>query len=222
MNTHEAINPDGRNTRWDQHRRERRDELIKSARAAVHDLGPSASMDEIAAHAGTSKSVFYRYFGDKNGLQRAVGEKATEFVATELLRAARGKDNPLEALQTMIRIYLELAESSPNVYTFSTESDGETSEFFSGIADVMSTIHERFVVETKPEHRENMAARVSATYWSTAAIGFIRHAGEQWLTEPPHEDRPTAPQLARYITRWLVQGFQPSRTIQPTTPPRHA
>lgn len=222
MNTHEAINPDGRNTRWDQHRRERRDELIKSARAAVHDLGASASMDEIAAHAGTSKSVFYRYFGDKNGLQRAVGEKAIEFVATELMRAARGKDNPLEALQTMITIYLELAESSPNVYTFSTESGGETAEFFTGITDVMSTIHERFVVESQPEHRESMAARVSATYWSTAAIGFIRHAGEQWLTEPPHEAHPTAPQLARYITRWLVQGFQPPRATQPTTPPRHA
>ena len=31
-------------------------------------------MDEIAAAAGTSKSIVYRYFVDKTGLQMAVGE----------------------------------------------------------------------------------------------------------------------------------------------------
>lgn len=58
---------DGRASRWQSHREERRRELIKSARKAVHALGSEASMEDIAAAAGTSKSVFYRYFGDKAG-----------------------------------------------------------------------------------------------------------------------------------------------------------
>lgn len=214
MNTSAAANPDGRNTRWDQHRRERRDELIKAARAAVHDLGPAASMDDIASHAGTSKSVFYRYFGDKNGLQRAVGEKAIEFVGFELQRAAKGAENPVEALQTMITNYLELADSSPNVYNFSTESAGEVAEFFTGITDVMASIHERFQA-TVPQSTSTVAHKISETYWPSAAIGFVRHAGEFWLMEPLHEHRPTASQLARQLTRWLVQGLT---NPVPTTP----
>ena len=51
---------DGRASRWQSHREERRRELIKSARRAVHRLGSDASMEDIAAAAGTSKSVFYR------------------------------------------------------------------------------------------------------------------------------------------------------------------
>ncbi|WP_279403359.1 TetR family transcriptional regulator [Arthrobacter sp. JCM 19049] len=32
--------------------------------------GPQASMDDIAAHGNTSKPVYYRYFGDKEGCAR--------------------------------------------------------------------------------------------------------------------------------------------------------
>src|SRR5699024_10784392 len=66
--------PDGRITRWDAHRRKRRNDLIRSARAAVHTIGPTVAMEELANHAGTSKSVFYRYFEDKQGLQQAVAQ----------------------------------------------------------------------------------------------------------------------------------------------------
>ena len=61
---------DGRSARWESHREERRRSLIKDSRSAVHRLGAAAPMEDIAAAAGTSKSVFYRYFGEKAGFSR--------------------------------------------------------------------------------------------------------------------------------------------------------
>lgn len=112
--------PDGRNTRWDAHRRQRRNELIKSARAAVHSIGPEVSMEEIAQHAGTSKSVFYRYFEDKQGLQQAVAQASIDFMEAELKRAGSAARTTHDGLYTMVLSYLQLADSSPNVYNFST------------------------------------------------------------------------------------------------------
>src|SRR6195952_369084 len=64
---------DGRNTRWDQHRADRRAELVEAAVAAIDEHGPAASIAQIAESAGVSKPVLYRYFEDKDDLYRAVG-----------------------------------------------------------------------------------------------------------------------------------------------------
>ena len=111
---------DGRSSRWQSHREERRRELIKSARRAVHVLGSDASMEDIAAAAGTSKSVFYRYFGDKAGLQQAVGEVVLSQMQRRIQEAAQSAVTPREGLLAMVTAYLQMASTSPNVYTFVT------------------------------------------------------------------------------------------------------
>jgi AcrR family transcriptional regulator len=78
---------DGRSTRWSAHREARRAELVEAAVAAIDHLGPLAGVEDIAAAAGVSKPVLYRYFSDKADLHTAVGTWGADLVLERLLPA---------------------------------------------------------------------------------------------------------------------------------------
>ena len=216
-----AVNPDGRSSRWQSHREERRRELIKQARRAVHALGSDASMEEIATAAGTSKSVFYRYFGDKAGLQQAVGEVVLSQMQHRMREAAQAAQTPREGLLAMVSAYLQMADTSPNVYTFVTsytpgEPAGSPSaamgnalgHFFDAVADMIATPMRSHL----GSGRENLIG-----YWPKAAIGLVRNAGEQWLSTPDSPAKPDQETMARQITAWLCAGIAPELATGPQT-----
>jgi AcrR family transcriptional regulator len=219
---------DGRASRWQSHREERRRELIKSARKAVHALGSDASMEDIAAAAGTSKSVFYRYFGDKAGLQQAVGEVVLSQMQRRIQEAAQSAQTPREGLFAMVSAYLQMAETSPNVYTFVTRytpgdagaangtiaTAGALGHFFAAISDMIA----RPMRSHLGDGREAVIG-----YWPNAAIGLVRNAGEQWLASPASPSKPDQEAMARQITDWLCLGIAPElRTAPGQTPPTSA
>ena len=86
----------------------------------MHRLGPELSMDDIATELGTSKSILYRYFTDKGGLQHAVGQTVVRAIHQALTAASAEADSPRTGLQNMIEAYLGMIEHSPNVYYFVT------------------------------------------------------------------------------------------------------
>ncbi len=51
-------------------------------------------MDEIAAASGTSKSIIYRYFDDKTGLQVALGSAVVGQMHDALTQAAEAAETP--------------------------------------------------------------------------------------------------------------------------------
>ena len=50
--------------------------LLQAAQRAIHRDGPQISIDEIAAEAGITKPIFYRHFGDRRGLARALRDSS--------------------------------------------------------------------------------------------------------------------------------------------------
>jgi len=168
---------DGRNSRWDNHRHTRRRELARAARKAIHHQGPDVSMSEIAAAAQTSKSIFYRYFADKTGLQAAIGELVVADIGETLKTVAHQEKTPQDSLRAMINAYVETITNSPHVYRFvtqpSTDAAAPLGNFLSAITDLVAA---PFRQHTKdPQQLEA---------WASGVVGFVRGIGDWWLTSP--------------------------------------
>lgn len=207
---------DGRSTRWAGHRLARRAELVHAARRAVHRFGPDVSMDDIAATAGTSKSIVYRYFVDKPGLQMAVGAAVVEQMHTAMDEAVRLASTPRDALHGVIDIYLEMAEASPNVYWFVTcpvseEASVPLGHFLDAVAELIARPFARAVAAD---------AGAPADVWAAGAVGFVRGVGEWWLLHRSEADAPSREDLTERVTAWLwtgpVSGLARTR---PSAPP---
>ena len=80
-------------------------------------------MEEIAAEAGTSKTVFYRHFQDRSGLYHAVTEHVDQLIMRDVTAAVRpGLDrtqawlgSPQDFLAAAIEAYLQLVEDDPEI-----------------------------------------------------------------------------------------------------------
>ncbi|WP_448058652.1 TetR/AcrR family transcriptional regulator [Cellulomonas hominis] len=226
---------DGRDTRWADHREARRAELVRLARRAVHHGGPDVSMEEIALAAGTSKSIVYRYFIDKSGLQVAVAEQVVLDIRAALEGVLHRAPTPRDALRGMVAVYLEMIESSPHVYAFVTRDgsveSGALRHFLDSVTALVAAPFARGLTDDVVPPDQSAAAspagpapegavlgdtrsgaevaestRALAEAWAAGAVGFVRGAGERWLA---HRDDPGAPgreELTAQVAAWLWAG----------------
>src|SRR5690606_22352587 len=87
---------------------------------AIRRQGPAVGMDEIAAEAGTSKTVIYRHFGGRTGLYLAVVEAVDEVILQDLDAAMSGTDpeDLVGLVRDMVGSYLSLVAKDPAIYRF--------------------------------------------------------------------------------------------------------
>lgn len=76
-------------------------------------------MDELASAMGTSKSILYRYFEDRNGIREALAEVVTAELWAAIRDSDAGASGDSQALlEDALEIYLAAVAAEPEVYQF--------------------------------------------------------------------------------------------------------
>src|SRR3954454_5128694 len=107
---HPVAAVDGRRSRWTEHRRARREELVAAAVEAVRQAGPEFAVDDVARSAGVSKTVIYRYFSDKDELVDAVLERISGAILLPRLlgELAIDRDDDVARLRAVVAAFVRL------------------------------------------------------------------------------------------------------------------
>jgi len=206
---------DGRSTRWDEHRATRRRELVEATLRAIRQHGAGVGMDEIAAVAGTSKTVVYRHFADRAGLYAAVAESVDARIVRDLTAALGAADRDLSTVESSPRdlvaaaidAYLGLVERDPEVYRFIVNAP---------LLDAPGGDPARVVTNHIAEQMAHVLARAmaaadldttAAPVWGAGLVGMVRAAADQWLADPRGLSRR---QLTDHLTDLAWGGLSPA------------
>jgi AcrR family transcriptional regulator len=212
---------DGRSTRWDEHRQTRRKELVEATLRAIRQHGASVGMDDIAAMAGTSKTVFYRHFDDRSGLYAAVSERVDALILRDLATAigvthgnlAEASSPPRALVSAAIDSYLRLVEKDPEVYRFIVSAplldrfpDGDPA---GGVTHHIAGQMTALIAQALQAAGRSPAA---AAVWGPGLVGMVRAAADQWLAEGT--DMPRS-ELAEHLTDLAWHGLSPAWPTDP-------
>src|SRR3954454_19674994 len=109
---------DGRSTRWDPHRQERRAAIIQAAITAIEAHGPDALTGQIADVAGVPRTHVYRHFDGKQALDLAVSRHAARQIGEEIRAGLATRGSAHDVIRASINSHLSWIEAHPNLYRF--------------------------------------------------------------------------------------------------------
>ena len=194
-------------------RAERRAELLEAAVRAIRQIGPTVSMDAIAAEAGVTKPIVYRHFGDRVGLANALADEFGSQLVAEL-DAALSKDLPPDQLlAATIDAYLAFVERDPHVYSFLVGRLGAPvgTEAANGL---VTQVGQRVALVLGEQLRALGIDSGPAEPWAFGIVGLVHLAGDWWL----ERRTVTRARLVEDLTALLWNGLGSLTPPTPTTP----
>ncbi len=201
--------PDGRSSRWDEHRLARRQELVEATLRAIRTHGAGVGMDEVAAAARTSKTVFYRHFTDRAGLYTAVAERVDATIIRDLTRAAGdpAPEGPRAVVRGVIAAYLRLVADDPEVYRFIVNAPivppGERPQ-----GDVAAGMTGRIAAHVADLVAGGLTGEGAAPrMWGVAIVGMVRATADAWLAAGGADGGPSSDELADDLTALVWDGL---------------
>jgi AcrR family transcriptional regulator len=176
---------DGRSSRWTEHRRARKEELVAAGLEAVRAAGSEFAVEDVARAAGVSKTVIYRYFSDKEELVDAVLEQvATAVLLPRLLgELAVERADDLERLRSVIGAFVQFVEDEPALYGFAYAHAGRSpADAVAGtelaVAEALAGLmRDRLVAVGRPIE--------GAATWAYGVVGMVQLAAHWWSGARP-------------------------------------
>jgi len=196
---------DGRTTRWDSHREERRGELVEAAVRAIDRHGPDVSMADIADEAGVSKPVLYRYFSDKDQLHAAVGQWGANEVLSRVVPPLLADAPIRERIDRCMDAYLAAIEEHHQVFLLLVRHRAAGAD---PLADGKARIAAALARVLGDTLRELGIDAAGAEPWAQSVVGLGLTTGEWWL------ERRTMSRAAasRYLAGFVWHGLEGATT----------
>lgn len=194
---------DGRSTRWDRHRRQRRTAIIDAAVAAIEEHGPDAHTAQIAEQAGVPRTHVYRHFDDKQALDLAVSRHVANEIARQIRAGLATEGSARDIISASISQHLAWIEQHPNLYRFlaqhayavnatgSPAVDDSKAAFARELTTVLAGYMRFYELDTAPAERVIVGV-----------VGMVDATSVWWLE---HRDVPR-PELTAALTDqvWLI------------------
>jgi AcrR family transcriptional regulator len=196
---------DGRATRWDSHREERRGELVAAAVRAIDRHGPDVSMAAIAVEAGVSKPVLYRYFSDKDQLHAAVGQWGANEVFSRVVPTLLREAPVRERIERSVAAYLAAIEEHHQVFLLLVRHRAAGGD---PLADGKARIAAALARVLGDTLRELDIDAAGAEPWAQSVVGLALTTGEWWL------ERRTMSRAAvsRYLSAFVWHALEGATT----------
>ncbi|MGH3398033.1 MAG: TetR/AcrR family transcriptional regulator [Streptosporangiaceae bacterium] len=173
---------DARRDRWSAHRAQRRQEFVAAALRVLAAQGPELPMDAVAAEAGVTKPVLYRYFADKAALVEALGEFSSAMLLDRLLPAI-GSDGPaLARIRDAVGAYFAVIDEYPNLYWLLAR---QTDAYCGPDADPVHRNKEFIAASLSAVIGDYLRAygldSGAAEPWGYGLTGLVQSTGEWWM-----------------------------------------
>jgi AcrR family transcriptional regulator len=194
---------DGRRTRWEQHRRDRRAELLAAAIESIVRHGPDVDMAQVARIAGVSKPVLYRYFADKAQLWHAVGEHLATGVVDAVRPAVERVREERPLISATIDAYLSAIESAPQLYQYVF---GRATDGMAAVVGASSRTIAAALARVIGDRLRALGLDAGgAQPWAYGIVGMVQSVGDWWIL---HSRPMSRAALTEYLTTLLWDGLE--------------
>ncbi len=172
---------DARKDRWTAHRERRRREFVDAALRVLEAQGPGLLMDSVAAEAGVTKPVLYRYFSDKAALVRALDERGSQILLDRLLPAISAGSPVLARISDSVGAYFAVIEEHPNLYWLVARRvnvEGAGPDLIERDREFIATTLTAVIGDLLRVFGLDSGA---AEPWAYGITGLVQATGEWWL-----------------------------------------
>jgi AcrR family transcriptional regulator len=193
---------DARRERWDGHRAERRRQFVEAALRVLESGGTDLQMEAVAAEAGVTKPVLYRYFADKAALVDALAERGSQILLSRLMPAINSDGPALARIREAVGAYFAVIDEHPNLYWLLARRPGTDGARASAERD-KELISTTLTAVISDALRRFGLGSGGAEPWAHGITGLVQSTGEWWLRRRSM----SRTQVVEYVTVLIWSAF---------------
>jgi AcrR family transcriptional regulator len=154
-------------------------------------------MDSVAAQAGVSKPVLYRYFSDKAELVTALAERGSEYLLARMLPAINAGGPVLDRISGTVGAYFAVIDEHPNLYWLVAgqqygQGHPAVHQGRESIANALTAVIGDYL-------RLAGLDSGAAEPWAYGVTGLVQSTGEWWLRRRSM----SRPHVVGYVTELI-------------------